>query len=87
MTPIEAAVKAAHECGMPSEDLFGEDFVVWTFEAAHARAIITAFLGAVAEDHDARMDVGCAAVESHERTEHPVCVGRAAILALKGAMS
>lgn len=84
MTPIEAAVKAGTVCGLVVQNEKGDDH---PFDADDARAIITAFLEAAAGDHFVRMDVGCAAVESHERTEHPVCVGRAAILALKEAVN
>lgn len=75
MTPIEAAVKAGIECGFDGElvDMFTPD---------DARAIITAFLEAAAEDEGVRLKVECAMSGRHWSES-----ARLGILALKEAIN
>lgn len=80
MTPIEAAVKAAHEANIiqwhPGDF---EDCVM----ASDIAPIITAFLEAAAGDEHVCLDVGAAAIDSHQNTDYLGDNGKAAILALK----
>ena len=87
MTPIEAAVKAAHERGYEGTD--DEGCLIMPFDERDARAIIAAFLEAAAEDENA-----CVRVHlrySYEadvwiRSAVRISAARAAILALKEAV-
>lgn len=88
MTPIEAAVKRAHERGY--EGYSGEGCIIMPFDADDARAIITAFLEAAAEDADAVGKADNAFWHTIDRHEPPKALkglpAKAAILALKEAV-
>jgi len=83
MTPLEKAVKAAHECGYEG----CEGPYVAPFNTDDARAIITAFLEAAADDADAVGKADNAFWHTIDRHEPPKALrglpAKAAILALK----
>lgn len=81
MTPIEAAVKRAHERGY--EGYSGEGCIIMPFDADDARAIIRAFLEAAAEDAGSRVALQSAFYNNHSDT---IAASKAAILALKEAV-
>ena len=90
MTPIKAAVKAAHERGFGGHE--EEGLLIMPFDERDARAIITAFLDAAA----ARQGVCWMVAEAFVEAERPFAdtggiilddAGKAAILALKEAVN
>ena len=83
MTPIEAAVKAGEDRRMTSE----RDGWTGLITDCDARAIITAFLEAAAEDAAMCEASGEAAFRGYLDTGIEATMGKAAILALKEAVN
>lgn len=84
MTPIEAAVKVGQQRGVSGLASTRVDPYA-LFNADDARAIITAFLEAAAEDEETAHRVADAHIDAFETLDREH-MGKAAILALKEAV-